>query len=323
MSLDNGQAGDSPGTTDDLAQFLVDNPEADTEEESQPSEESQEDNPEESTEEAPAEDEPEEGESEKPKEQTSGLKFKVPVKGEDGSDTSIEVDEKELIAGYQRHADYTRKTQELANREREVTQQVATKLEEGRSHYMQQAQLARTAVLQLAGLRSPQEMAQLAQTDPATWVQESQRAAAVQSVLSQLEQGLTQEQQIAQHKQQEEYSREVSRAWGVLGQEGIDKPALQKLYEGAVSKYGKYGLTMEKVAALIDPAAALVIRDALAYQGLKDKKAEVVKKAAQAPKLPQTRQSVPKNEQQEKRLNNRFASGKAKLSDLAAYIANS
>src|SRR5205085_8924005 len=304
MSLDNGQAGDSPGTTHDLAQFLVDNPEADTEEESQPSEESQEDNPEESTEEAPADEESEQDESEKPKEQTSGLKFKVPVKGEDGSDTFIEVDEKDLISVYQTREsmrrDYTQKTQALADREREVTQQVATKLEEGRSHYMQQAQLARTAVLQLAGLRSPQEMAQLAQTDPATWVQESQRAAAVQSVLSQLEQGLTQEQQIAQHKQQEEYSREVSRAWGVLGQEGIDKPALQKLYEGAVSKYGRYGLTMEKVAALIDPAAALVIRDALAYQGLKDKKAEVVKKAAQAPKLPQTRQSVPKNEQQEK-----------------------
>src|SRR5205085_9145080 len=119
------------------------------------------------------------------------------------------------------------------NREREVTQQVATKLEEGRSHYMQQAQLARAAVLQLAGLKSPQEMHVLAQTDTNAWAQEVSRTQAVQSVLSQLEQGLTQEQQIAQHKQQEEYSREVSRAWGVLGQEGIDKPWLQKLYEGA------------------------------------------------------------------------------------------
>lgn len=320
MSLQDGQADEGPGTIDEVAQFLVENPEADIEEEEQSSEESEEGNSEESGD-ASADDESEQDESEKAKEQTSGLKFKVPVKAEDGSDTTIEVDEKELIAGYQRHADYTRKTQDLANREREVTQQVAAKLDEGRTHYMQQAQLARTAVLQLAGLKSPDEMAQLAQSDPAAWVQESQRANAIQAVLSQLERGISQEQQIAQHKAQEEYSREVSKAWGVLGQEGIDKPTLKSLYDGAVKQYGKYGLTMEKVSALIDPAAALIIRDALAFRGLKEKKAEVVKKASDAPKLPQ-RQSVPKNEQVNQKLNRRFASGKAKLSDLAAYIAN-
>jgi hypothetical protein len=64
------------------------------------------------------------------------------------------------------------------------------------------------------------------------------------------------------------------------------------------------------------------MRDAAAYQELKAKKAEVVKKAQDAPRLPAQRQSVPKNEQVNKRLDAKFASGKAKLSDLAAYIAN-
>lgn len=322
MSLTSGQADDGPVSIDDVAQFLVDNPEADNEEGEQNSEESQEDNSDESAEgaeDAASDDDSDKEYSEEPKEKPSGLKFKVPVKGEDGSDTTIEVDEKELIAGYQRHADYTRKTQDLADREREVTQQVATKLEEGRSHYMQQAQLARAAVLQLAGLKSPQEMAQLAQVDPAAWVAESQRMQAVQSVLSQLEHGLTQEQQIAQAKQQEEHAREVSRAWGVLGQHGIDKPKLVSMYDQASSKYG---IPKAMLESLTNPQAVLIIRDALAYQGLKDKKAEVVKQAKDAPKLPQ-RQSVPKNEQQAQRLDKRFATGKAKLSDLAAYIANS
>jgi hypothetical protein len=316
--MKDGQAEEGPGTIDDVAQFLVDNPEADIEEEEQTSEESQEDNSDEQ-EEAPADDESEEESSEKPKEQTSGLKFKVPVKGEDGQDTSIEVDEKELIAGYQRHADYTRKTQELADRERDVTQQVATKLEEGRNHYMQQAQLARTAVLQLAGLKSPQEMAQLAQTDPSAWVMEQQRANAIQSVLAQLEQGMTHEQQQAQAKQQEAMQREVSRAWGVLGQQGIDKPKLVEIYDKVSSKYS---IPKAMLESLTNPQAVLIMRDALAYQGLKEKKAEVVKKANESPKLPQ-RQSVPKNEQRAQQLNRRFASGKAKLSDLAAFIANS
>jgi hypothetical protein len=321
--MENGQADSGPGTFDDLAQFLVENPAADVEEEIQTSEESQEDNSDESAEsaqDAPAEDEGDKPESEdKPKEQTSGLKFKVPVKGEDGQDTSIEVDEKELIAGYQRHADYTRKTQDLANREREVTQQVATKLEEGRNHYMQQAQLARAAVLQLAGLKSPEQMAQLAQADPAAWVAEQQRVNAVQSVLSQLEQGMSQEQQRAWQKQQDDAKQEISRAWGVLGQQGIDKSKLTDIYDRVSTKYG---ISKERLSGVTDPALVLLMRDAVAFQGLKDKKAEVTAKAKEAPKLPPQRQSVPKNEQVNQKLERRFTSGKAKLNDLAAYIAN-
>lgn len=314
-----GQADDGPVSIDDVAQFLVDNPAADIEEEEQNSEESAEDNSEESSEEAASDDDSDKEESEQPKEKPSGLKFKVPVKGEDGSDSTIEVDEKELIAGYQRHADYTRKTQALGEREREVTQQVATKLEEGRNHYMQQAQLARAAVLQLAGLRSPQEMAQLAQTDPASWVVEQQRERAVHSVLQQLEQGMRQEGEKATREQMEAAQREASRAWGVLGQQGIDKPKLTEIYDKVSTKYG---ISKERLLGNTDPALVLLMRDAVAYQGLKDKKAEVTAKAKEAPKLPQ-RQSVPKNEQRDQQLSRRFNSGKAKLSDLAAYIANS
>lgn len=316
--MDNGQAGDSPGSIDDLAQFLVDTPEADSdptpEEEGQPSDEPEEDNSEEQTEDtADDEDEPSE-EAEKP---PSGLKFKVPVKGEDGAESTIEVDEKELIAGYQRHADYTRKTMELGDKEREITQVVAQKLEQGQSYYMQQAQLARNAVLQLAGLRSPQEMAQLAQADPAQWVQEQQRQAAVHGVLAQLEQGMQREQQQTAAQRQAQMQQEISRAWGTLGQKGIDRPKLVKIYESVAKGYG---IPAERLAAVTDPALVLVMADAAAYRELKEKKAAVVKKATEAPKLPAQRQSVPRNEQADKRLNAKFASGKAKLTDLARYL---
>lgn len=318
--MSNGQADAGPVSIDDVAQFLVDNPEADIEEEEQNSEESEEDNSEEQTEEAPADEESDKDESEKPKEQTSGLKFKVPVKGADGTDTSIEVDEKELIAGYQRHADYTRKTQELAEREREVTQKVAEKLDEGRNHFMQQAQVARTIALQLAGLKSPQELAQLAQTDPATWAVEKQRADNINAYVQWLEQNQQQEGEKLTREQQEVAQREASRAWGVLGQQGIDKPKLIEIYEKVSTKYG---IPKDRLSAVTDPALVFLMRDAVAYQGLKDKKAEVTKKAAEAPKLPQTRQSVPKNEQRAQQLDKRFSSGKAKLRDLAAYLENS
>jgi hypothetical protein len=318
--MENGQGGDTPGTIDDLAEFLVDKPDADSdpdqEENGQPSEEPQEDNSEEQTEDAPADEEESSEDAEKP---PSGLKFKVPVKGEDGGESTIEVDEKELIAGYQRHADYTRKTMELGDKEREITQAVAQKLEQGQGYYMQQAQLARAAVLQLAGLRSPQEMAQLAASDPATWVQEQSRQSAVQSVLAQLEQGMQREQQQTAAQREAATKQEISRAWGVLGQQGIDKPKLAKIYDTVSTKYN---VPAERLAQVTDPALVLIMRDAAAYQGLKDKKAAVVQKAQDAPKLPTQRQSVPKQEQQNKALNAKFASGRAKIKDLAAYIAN-
>lgn len=314
MSL-TGQGQEAPETMDDLADFLVDNPEADAFEEEEGAEP---DASEEDADESPAEDDEES--SEEDAEQPSSRKVKVTVKGEDGADQTLEVDEKELIAGYQRHADYTRKTQELSNREREITQVLAKKHEEVQSHYVQQAQMARAAIAQLAGLKSPDEMALLAQTDPAAWVQEQQRERAVQGVLSQIEQGLQREQ--AQREQMQEQNRRAAleHEWQELAGHGITKPVLQDLVTKASTHYGA---PMEQIASRVEHALeALILKDAIAYRELKAKKAEVTKQAAKAPPLPTPRQSVPRNEQRMKTLNNRFASGKAKLGDLAAFLEN-
>ena len=321
---DTGQAGDSPETIDDLATFLGNNPDADRDEaadqgEEHPSDETLADTSEETDSDSPADDEGDEKpDSEDAKEQPSGLKFKVPVKGEDGSDASIEVDEKELIAGYQRHADYTRKTQELANKEREAFSVVTTKIEEQRSHYLQQAQLAHAAVRQLAGLRSPEDMAVLAQTDPAQWVAEQQRERAIQGVLGQLEQSAQQERTQAQQQQQQAARERFQKAWDVLSKEGVDRPKLQGIFEGIQKNYG---VPQERFAHLDDPALVLVMRDAVAYRQLQAKRADVTKKVEAAPKLPAARQSLPRNEQLNKKLDARFARGKAKLSDLSAYLS--
>lgn len=314
MSL-SGQGDNAPETMDDLAEFLVDNPEAD---ESEEEEAATEDAPEEDADDSPAEDADDASEDEA--EQPSGRKHKVTVKGEDGADQEIEVEEKELIAGYQRHADYTRKTQELGNKEREITQVLAKKHEEVQSYYVQQAQVARSAIVQLAGLKSPDEMAVLAQTDPAAWVQEQQRERAVHGVLAQIEQGLQREKAQADQAQEQNRNAAFESAWTVLKAEGFDKPKLETLYTKAADAYK---FTPSQLAELMDPKAVLVLRDAIAYRELKAKKAEVTKQAAKAPPLPAQRQSVPKQEQRMKSINNRFSSGKAKLTDLAAFLENS
>lgn len=315
MSL-NGQGDNAPESMDDLAEFLVDNPEAD---ESEEVEEAATDAPDEDADDSPAEDA--DDASEDDAEQPSGRKFKVTVKGEDGADQTLEVDDKELVAGYQRHADYTRKTQELGNKEREITQVLAQKHQEMQSYYLQQAQMARAAVQQLAGLKSPEEMARLAQEDPAVWVQEQQRERAVHGVFAQIDQGIQQEKARKEQLQQQNREAALKQAWTELEGEGVTVPVLQEMVNKA-SKY--YGAPAELVSSRVESALeARVLRDAIAYRDLKAKKAEVTKQAAKAPPLPAQRQTVPKQEQRMKSINNRFASGKAKLTDLAAFLENS
>jgi hypothetical protein len=134
--MSNGQADTSPESIDSLAEFLVDNSDADAQEDLTPNAEApEEDNAESDNEEdATVDDDGDEPDSENAEKPPSDLKFKLTIKGEDGTDQTVEVGQTELIAGYQRHADYTRKTTELANRERDVTQTLMQKAEEGRNY---------------------------------------------------------------------------------------------------------------------------------------------------------------------------------------------
>ena len=313
-----GQAESAPGSLDDLASFLEDKPidgPDEQEDDANPREDSQEDPDEAES----AVDESEAEATEEEAEDQPSAVFKVTVKGEDGADQTVEVDQKELIAGYQRQRDYTVKTQALAERERQAFEVVTSEIEKSRNHYMQQAQLAHMAVRELAGLRSDEEMAVLAQTDPSLWVQEQQRAAAVRARLQQIQQGVQSEQAQAQQMQAQQRQQLFSKAWDVLQEKGIDKPKLAGIYQEASKRYG-FG--EQEFANVYDPRIVLALRDAVAYRALHDKKPAVQQKAQAAPKLPATKQPVARSETKIKQLETRFArKGGAKLDDLAAYLS--
>ena len=315
-----GQADLAPVSADEVAQFLIDNPDADgadEQEEIAPTDESPSD---EDTDEPETDDDsPDDGEEDpaaKP-DPTSGRKFKVTVKGEDGADLETEVDEKELIAGYQRHADYSRKTAELARREEQATEIVRAKVTEAQTHYVQQAQMAQALVARLAGLRSPEEMLELSRQDPAAYVAEQARQQQVHSMIAGLQNQWQQEQFRARQDQQEALQQSFARCWGVLGQKGIDKPKLQHIFE-TVSK--DYGISQDRFATLNDPAVVMVMKDAVAYRELQKKKSEVTQKAAAAPRLPQ-KSPVPRADTQDKKRVERLRSGRGSKDDLAAFIA--
>ena len=315
-----GQAEMAPLSADDVAQFLIDNPEADGADDQQeqvPTDEST------STEDTDApetdDDSPDDAddESDEQPDPTSGRKYKVTVKGEDGADLEQEVDEKELIAGYQRHADYSRKTAELARREEQAVEVVRAKVSEAQNHYVQQAQMAQALVARLAGLRSPEEMLELSRQDPAAYVAEQARQQQVHSMIAGLQNQWQQEQFRAQQDRQEALQQSFARCWGVLGQKGIDKPKLQHIFE-TVSK--DYGISQDRFATLNDPAVVMVMKDAVAYRELQKKKSEVTQKAAAAPRLPQ-KSPVPRADTQDKKRVERLRSGRGSRDDLAAFIA--
>lgn len=321
-----GQADTAPesGGLADLASFLADTPETESNEQDEEQTTADEATSDEADpvevatdEQEPADDKPQGDDEEEP---APIEKITVKVKGENGEDETLELTPDDIAASYLRQRDYTRKTQELAKRENEAVEFLTKKHEEIRSQYLSQAELTRAAIVQMAGIKSEDEMAALATTDPSAWVAESQRQRQIGNYLNQLSQQIDGEKQQAkaqeEQRTQQQRQKQFSEAWDVLSKDGIDKEKLSKIYGGATEKYG---FSSEELATVYDHRMVRVLKDAVAYQALKAQKPAVMQKAQNAPRMP-SRQAAPAQERIDKALDNKFKSGRAKLNDLAAYL---
>lgn len=314
------------GGLSELADFLSDTPEMESEDES--SEIAEESTGEDADTETEADDNSdddsddaeESADDDEPEATTVDRKIKVPERHPDGTVTEIEVTEKELIAGYERQAAFTRKTQALAERETEAVKFLTQKHEEVRNHYLSQAELARAAVTQMAGIKTESEMAQLANSDPAAWVAESQRQQAVAKFLSQLDQQIngerTKAEQEAAQARMQSTKQAYERTWAELQKDGIDRDKLAKIY-GNVTK--NYGFSEAELASVYDHRQVRLMKDAIAFRELQAQKAAVTKKVQEAPRMP-SKQTSPAQTRQDQALENKFKGGRAKLNDLAAYL---
>lgn len=249
---------------------------------------------------------------------TSERKLKVTIKGDDGADVVQELPEAEVVKGYMRQADYTRSKQELARQSNEAFQVMTKHVEDRTTELLETSQKQLMAIQALAGLRTPEEMAQLAVSDPSAWVQEQQRERAIAQVASQIEANMAAEKQRLKAQQEHLAQQQFAQAWGTLGQAGIDKPKLKAIFD--VIKRD-YGIPEERFNNINDPKLVFIMRDAAAYRALQAKKPTVTQKAKAAPPMPAARAAQPASEKLSKRINDRFKSGHAKVDDLAAYLA--
>ena len=314
-----GQAESAPesGGLDDLASFLSDTPEDESTEEIEASQ--ADDSTADSDTEAEANNEQDDEDSQEYEEPAPVAKITFKVKGEDGTDETVEASTEELAASYLRQKDYTKKTQALAARESEAVNFLKTKHDEIRNQYLSQAEVTRAALVQMAGIKTGDEMAQLAHSDPAAWVAENQRQQSVTAYLNQLDQQINGERQRAAQEAEayraQSLQKQFQQTWEVLEKEKIDKPQLAKIYDG-VSK--SYGFTAQELGNVYDHRLVRMMRDAQAYQALKDQKADVTRKVSDAPRMPQRQMKQPTR--LDASLENKFKSGRAKLNDLAAYL---
>jgi len=265
-----GQADSAPetGGLDDLASFLEDTPEQESEE--QETEATQADDEtldtEDNSDDANDGQDDVEGDEPEADEPAPVEKITFKVKNADGKEETVEATTEEIANSYMRQADYTRKAQALSERETEAVKFLTQKHEEVRNHYLSQAEVARAAVTQMAGIKTESEMAQLAQTDPAAWVAESQRQQAVAKFLSQLDQQIngerTKAEQEAAQARMQSTKQAYERTWAELQKDGIDRDKLAKIY-GNVTK--NYGFSEAELASVYDHRQVRLMKDAIAF----------------------------------------------------------
>lgn len=202
----------------------------------------------------------------------------------DGEEFTVPLSE--LISGYQRQADYTRKTSSLAEERRKLADDAKAKAE---AHAQEVGRLAQFAQLVMASdpvLAEAQSIdwAKLAQDDPIAYTQKSgavqQRMAAIQAIMAE-------HQRVSEERNRSRLAEEMEKATKVIPELGSDDAEKVKATKTAFRKYlNDTGFNDQEIAGIADHRILVVVNDAMQYRKLlAEKKAAEAKKVAAAPKI--------------------------------------
>lgn len=260
------------------------------------------------TEEAPEEyvevDESELVDSEEVEEQPTRT-FKVKAAGEER-----EVTETELIEGYQLGADYTKKTQKLAE-ERKAVEAERAKIQEAnklRDQYAQRLQMMEQFLQQQ---NKGENLEVLKETDPigyAVKVAEQAQREKQLAILQQEQQRIAQQQQAEQSERLQQHLAEESQKLTSLIP-GYGDPKQGDQIRKDIREYAKsVGWSDQELASLYDSRAVLNLYHGMKYQQLQSKKPVIAKKVEAAPKMLKAGNSAPRNAdmEQNKKLSQRL-----------------
>jgi len=251
------------------------------------------------TEEAPEEyvdaDEPELVDSEEAEEQPTRT-FRVKAAGEER-----EVTETELIEGYQLGADYTKKTQKLAE-ERKAVEAERAKIQEAtklRDQYAQRLQMMEQFLQQQ---NKGENLEALKEVDPigyAVKVAEQAQREKQLAILQQEQQRIAQQQQAEQSERlQQHLAEESQKLTSLIPGYGDQKTGDQIRKD--IREYAKsIGWSDPELANMYDSRSVLSLYQGMKYAKLQSNKPAIAKKVEAAPKMLKAGTSVPRNAEAE------------------------
>lgn len=271
----------------------------------------------------------ESGEQETPDEVAdSDESEEVESAADEGGDDSEEIEfegkaykvPKELKGALLRQADYTQKTQEVAEQRRAV--------EERAQALQMQERLMSQTLEQRVELHSLQK--QIAQFEQIDWQSladtDPVQATKLNIQYQQLQRQAGQKyQELQQAQAQTEQLTAQQRQQMLVQAQSELKARLPDFTPQTAEKIKAtardYGISQQELDTLIDPRYVHVLHDAMKWRSLQAEKPKAMQKVAEAPKAIKSEAPRPRDEQRTRSLNAKFASGKAGLNDLAAYLS--
>lgn len=235
------------------------------------------------------ESEPEYAEQEEQEEEVEQPVYRVKVDNEE-----VEVTLDELLKGYSRTSDYTKKTQTLAE-QRKAVEAERTKIEEAAKVRDQYAQ--RLAIIEQMLTAQPEEnLAELKENDPIQYaVKVAERAERDKQLAA-----IRQERQTLAMRQQAE---QQERLQNHLAQEGerlrsaipdFADPVKGEVIRKEVKEFAKsIGFSDQELAQLYDHRAVITLYKAMQYDKLQKSRPEATKKVTQAPRMMRPGTSTP------------------------------
>ena len=245
--------------------------------------------------------------------------FTVKASGEEK-----EVTFDELVSGYQLGADYTKKTQELAENRKAVEAEAKAIIEaqQVRDTYAQRLQ----AVEQLLTMNdSTEDLVSMRENDPIGY---ALKVADMTEKKEQLQAVRAEQQRIAQQQQadraqamQRQIAQESAKLAEVLP-EFSDKAKGEQI-RNEIRNYGKtVGFTDQELSQVYDSRHVLVLHKAAMYDKLQKSKPGVQKKVANAPKMVKSGTKVKQGNNDVQRRQKQQVKGSGKVRDAAKFFEN-
>lgn len=244
--------------------------------------------PEPGPEEDPAEDGDEDPDEEQDPEQPSETElFTVRQGGQD-----IQVTREELLKGYTRYSDYTKKTQEIAATRQQVEQE-AQRIQAERQHYA--AQLDQAATILQAQLPPPPDQSRL-HSDPIGYMQDKEvyeaRVQQLRTILAERQHA----EQLNRQQAEQAQAQSLAHAREALLERLPEwkKPEVAKKEQRQIADYLRtLGYADAELAQASDPRAIVMAKKAMLYDRLQADTTKVQQRVASAPKMVRPGTSAP------------------------------